>query len=65
MTEIRYRVWIEKTQRGWVEINASNEQVAMDRAQQKAEQDDWYPERSYTTPCKAEPITSVAHVSQR
>ena len=61
MTMQSYRVWVEKHQSGWVHVEAPNEEMAKDLAQQIALRQSWYSERSSATPCRTEEVK--AHVN--
>lgn len=56
MSEPRYRVWVEKCQRSWIEVSAPNEDIARDRARLAAYDRGWTPQWEGVTPCTAELI---------
>lgn len=54
MSERTYRVWIEKHESGWIIVTAPSEDIAKDRAQERALRDWRYPEHTHATPCAVE-----------
>lgn len=57
----KFLVWVEKCQRSWVEVDASDEDRARDRAQDEARRPGWRPQWEGVSALTVKPIPDDPH----